>query len=160
MIRKKCLVTGGTGFIGSALTHRLVKDGYKVRVLDNNIRGEVNRLSDIINEIELVEADIRNFDSVNKACKNVDVIFHLAYINGTEFFYTKPELVLDIAVRGIVNILDAAIKNNIKEFILASSSEVYQTAPVVPTNESVPLSVPDPLNPRTHDYKLWKEALQ
>src|SRR4030043_190907 len=116
MSKKKCLVTGGTGFIGSALVHRLVSDGYAVRVLDNNSRGKARRLNDIINKIELVEADIRDFNLVNEACKGIDVVFHLAYINGTEFFYSKPELVLEVAVKGIINILEASIKNGIKEF--------------------------------------------
>src|SRR4030042_2122687 len=148
MSKKKFLVTGGTGFIGSALVHRLVSDGYAVRVLDNNSRGKARRLNDIINKSELVEADIRDFNLVNEACKGIDVVFHLAYINGTEFFYSKPELVLEVAVKGIINILEASIKNGIKEFVLASSSEVYQTAAVIPTDESVALSVPDPSNPR------------
>ena len=63
-------------------------------------------------------------------------------------FYTKPELVLDIGIKGIVNVIEASISKGIKDFVLASSSEVYQTPPVVPTSENVPLVVPDPLNPR------------
>ena len=83
MKTKKYLVTGGTGFIGSALVRRLVKEGYAVRVLDNDIRGAVERLKDIKDKIEIVKADIRNFDEVQKACKNVDSVIHLAYINGS-----------------------------------------------------------------------------
>ena len=72
MKRKKYLVTGGTGFIGSALVKRLVKEGYDVRVLDNDIRGAAERLKDVKDKIELVKADIRNLEEVQKACKNVD----------------------------------------------------------------------------------------
>jgi nucleoside-diphosphate-sugar epimerase len=85
---------------------------------------------------------------VADACKGISSIMHLAYLNGTEFFYSKPDLVLDIAVKGMVNILDGAILHNVPEFVLASSSETYQTPPVVPTPEDVPLVVPDVLNPR------------
>lgn len=145
---KKYLVTGGTGFIGSALVHRLVEEGNVVRVLDNNLRGVPERLNDIAKKIELIQADIRDANAVQDACKGIDCVCHLAYVNGTEFFYTKPELVLDIGVKGIVNIIDGCIKENVKDFILASSSEVYQTPPKIPTDETVPLSVPDPLNPR------------
>lgn len=145
---KKFLVTGGTGFIGSALVKRLVKEGNSVRVLDNNLRGVASRLRDVADSIEVAEADIRDPAAVQNACKGIDCVCHLAYLNGTEYFYSKPELVLDIGVKGMVNVLEACISNGVKEFILASSSEVYQTPPVVPTPETVPLVVPDPLNPR------------
>lgn len=148
MKTKKYLVTGGTGFIGSALVKRLVKDGYKVRVLDNDIRGTKERLSSVSGKIEFVKADIRDAKAVQNACKNVDSVVHLAYINGTEYFYKMPELVLEVGVKGIVNVISACIKENVKELILASSSEVYQTPPKVPTDEHTPMSIPDPLNPR------------
>lgn len=145
---KRYLVTGGSGFIGSALVHRLVRNGHYVRVLDNHLRGVPSRLEDISQNITLVEADIRDASAVRGACKNIDSVCHLAYLNGTEFFYTKPELVLDIGVKGIVNVIDACINEKVKELIVASSSEVYQNPPAVPTPEEVPMTVPDPLNPR------------
>ena len=134
MKKKTYLITGGTGFIGNALVKRLVKEGHKVRVFDNNIRGIPERLKDVYGKIELVNGDIRNLQDVEKACKNVDSVIHLAYINGTEYFYKMPELVLEVAVKGIINVIDSCIKNNVKELILASSSEVYQNAPKVPTD--------------------------
>jgi len=155
MENKKYLVTGGTGFIGSALVKRLVKEGCNVRVLDNCSRGKAQRLDEVIKDIEFIEGDIRDLDVVKKACNGVDSVFHLAFVNGTEFFYTKPELVLDVGVKGMVNVLDACIQEEIKELVVASSSEVYQTPPVVPTPETVPLSIPDPLNPR-YSYATGK----
>ena len=148
MKNKKYLITGGTGFIGSSLVKRLVKDGYSVRVLDNNIRGAKERLEDVYDKIEFVEADVRDVDAVREACEGMDSIIHLAYINGTEYFYKFPELVLEVAVKGIMNVIDGGIKENVKELVLASSSEVYQTAEKIPTDENVPLTVPNPLNPR------------
>lgn len=145
---KKYLVTGGAGFIGSALVQRLVKEGYRVRVLDNDSRGSVDKLGEAAEKIEIVHGDIRDAETVRSACKGVDSVCHLAYINGTEFFYTKPEVVLDVGVKGIVNVIDGCIKEGIRELILASSSEVYQTPLKIPTDETEPLSIPDPLNPR------------
>lgn len=145
---KKYLVTGGSGFIGSALVKRLLKEGYAVRVLDNNSRGNLRRLEDVFDQIEFLEGDICDQGVVSNACKGVDGVFHLAYINGTEFFYTKPDLILEVGVKGMMNVLDACREHQIKELILASSSEVYQKAPVIPTDETTPLIVPDPLNPR------------
>ena len=145
---KKYLVTGGTGFIGSALVKRLVKEGHTVRVLDNDIRGAAGRLNDVADKIEIMKADIRDAGDVQKACKGMDSVIHLAYINGTEYFYKMPELVLEVGVKGIVNVIDGCIKEGIKELIVAASSEVYQTPEKIPTDETAPLSVPDPLNPR------------
>ena len=58
---KRYLITGGSGFIGSALVKRLVKDGLYVRVLDNNIRGVESRLNSVANDIDFVKADIRDY---------------------------------------------------------------------------------------------------
>ena len=148
MKNKKILVTGGAGFMGSSLVKKLLEKNLEVRVLDNYQRGNGFRLNDIRNKIDFIEGDIRDEKIVEKACKGIDTVFHLAYLNGTEFFYTKPDIVLDIAVKGMTNIIDSSIKNNISEFFLASSSEVYQTPDHTPTTEDVSLIIPDILNPR------------
>ncbi len=142
------LVTGGTGFIGSALVRRLLRDGYDVRVLDDDSRGRASRLADLSADVDWVRADIRDGDAVQRACRGVDSVCHLAFLNGTEYFYSKPDLVLDIGVKGIVHVIDGCMKEGVRELMVASSSEVYQTPPSTPTDETVPLSIPDPLNPR------------
>lgn len=155
------LVTGGTGFLGSALVRALVARGDRVRTLDDDSRGSRHRLIDMAGSVEIVPGDVRDAETVRRAVRGVDVVCHLAAINGTEFFYTKPELVLEVAVKGIVNVIDACLADKVRELALVSSSEVYQHAPVVPTDERVPLSVPDPLNPR-YSYgggKLISELL-
>ncbi len=78
----------------------------------------------------------------------MDEVHHLAFVNGTEFFYSAPELVLDVGVKGMINVIDACRAEGVGKLILASSSEVYQTPPHVPTDETAPLVVPDPTNPR------------
>ena len=130
------------------MVKRLVKDGYDVRVLDSNIRGVESRLNSVADSIEFLEVDIRDYNQVSKAFKGIDVVHHLAYINGTEYFYSMPEVVLEVAVKGMMNVLDACIENGIKEMYVASSSETYQTPESVPTPETERLIVPDPLNPR------------
>ncbi len=140
------LVTGGAGFIGRALVHRLVRAGHHVRVLDDFSRGRRRVTADL--EVDLVDGDVRDPNTVNRACRGVDAVWHLAAVNGTEFFYSKPEIVLEVGVKGIVNVIDAMLRHDVAELFVASSSEVYQTPPHVPTDERVPLSIPDPLNPR------------
>jgi len=146
------LVTGGTGFIGSALVRGLLARGAMVRSLDNDTRGTRSRLETSFvssaGRLELWEGDIRELAAVRQAAEGMTSVIHLAYVNGTEFFYSKPDLVLEVAVKGMLNVLDACLETGIRDLVLASSSEVYQTPPAVPTDESAPLSVPDVLNPR------------
>ena len=152
---KSYLVTGGSGFLGSALVRRLVPLGCRVRVLDNNLRGHVGRLQAVHGEFEFIEGDIRDPEAVERAVKGMDSVCHLAFVNGTEYFYSRPELVLDVGVKGIVNVVDACLKHGIGELIVASSSEVYHEPHTVPTDETVPLCIPDPLNPR-YSYAAGK----
>src|ERR1019366_5417223 len=91
---------------------------------------------------------IRDAAAVDAAAQGTDEVHHLAFVNGTEFFYSAPDLVLDVGVRGMTNVIDACRKHGIGRLVLASSSEVYQTPPHIPTDESAPLVVPDPQNPR------------
>ena len=148
MSSQRVLITGGSGFIGSALVKELLKDGCKVRVLDDNSRGAPRRLADVKRDIEFIAGDIRDATVVHSAMRGVDEVHHLAFVNGTEFFYSAPELVLDVGVKGMVNVIDACRAAGVRRLILASSSEVYQSPPRVPTDESAPLIVPDPHNPR------------
>ena len=145
---RQFLVTGGSGFLGAALVRRLVLEGHRVRIFDNGFRSGFERLKDIENQIETISGDIRDLESVSAAIEGVDSVIHLAAINGTKYFYEKPELVLDVGVRGMLNILEGCKKHNVGDLVLASSSEVYQTPPQIPTDETTPLIVPDVLNPR------------
>ncbi len=145
---RKILVTGGTGFIGSALVKGLLEAGAVVRSLDNDSRGAIAKLGTAQHEIQRVTGDVRDPHVVREAVRGMDSVCHLAYVNGTEFFYSKPEVILEVAVKGMMNVLDACLAEGVRDLILASSSEVYQASPVIPTDESTPLSVPDVLNPR------------
>jgi nucleoside-diphosphate-sugar epimerase len=148
MSARRVLVTGGSGFIGSALVKALVRHGDAVRVFDDNSRGALRRLREVEGEVEFVGGDIRDPAAVDAALRGIDEVHHLAFVNGTATFYSAPDLVLDVGVKGIVNVIDGCRHWNVGRLILASSSEVYQSPPQVPTDESVPLVVPDPLNPR------------
>ena len=148
MNKKTYLITGGTGFLGSNIAKALVAENQKVIIFDNNYRGSINKIEDFKNKVKFIRGDIRNKNNLTKATKKVNAVIHLAYINGTKFFYSKPDLVLEVAVKGIVNVFDACIKNNVKELYLASSSEVYQTPIKVPTDETEMLKIPDIHNPR------------
>ena len=148
MSAQRVLVTGGSGFIGSALVKALVRHGDRVRVFDDNSRGALRRLQEVEADVEFVAGDIRDPAAVDAAMRGIDEVHHLAFVNGTAKFYSAPELVLDVGVKGMVNVIDACRHWNVGRLVLASSSEVYQTPPQVPTDERAPLVVPDPTNAR------------
>lgn len=148
MTARRFLVTGGQGFIGSALVRRLLASGHEVSVIDNNSRGSDAGLRDLAGRYKLWFGSVCDAELVAEAVAGVDAIVHLAAINGTEFFYSKPEQVLDVGVRGMLNLIDACRRHGVGELIVASSSEVYQTPAEVPTDETAPLVIPDITNPR------------
>jgi len=147
-VSARVLVTGGSGFIGSALVKALLRAGETVRVLDDNSRGALRRLREVESDVDFVNGDIRDAAAVDAAMRGIDEVHHLAFVNGTATFYSAPDLVLDVGVKGIVNVIDGCRRHGVGRLILASSSEVYQSPPHVPTDERAPLVVPDPLNPR------------
>lgn len=146
----KYLVTGGTGFIGRSLVHALLVQGNQVRIYDNDSRGSFFKLKEDLENpnLEFMWGDIRDETKVAAACQGMDSILHLSFVNGTEFFYKKPELVLDVGVRGILAVLAGCQKAGVRELVTMSSSEVYQTPPRIPTDEEVPLVIPNVHNPR------------
>lgn len=144
----KVLVTGGTGFIGSYLVKRLIKEGLEVRVFDNNLRGNLGRLENHKTDFEYIDGDVCDYEQVHEATRNVDTVFHLAFINGTDNFYKRPDKVLEVGVKGAIHTLDAAMDLGVKNYIVTSSSEVYQEPTQIPTDESQRIIIPDINNPR------------
>jgi nucleoside-diphosphate-sugar epimerase len=141
------LITGGAGFIGSNLARRLISQGHDVTVLDRFSRGKSERLPA---EVIQIKGDICDPSVVLCAVGRCDVVWHLAYVQGTQTFYADPKDVIDVALLGIINVLRACELQQDKDLVLVSSSEVYQNPPegMFPTDETVPLSVPDVTNPR------------
>lgn len=147
-MKTRAVVTGGSGFIGAHLVKHLVRKGWSVRVIDNLARGDQSRLQPVLDDIEIFNIDVRDEDAVTKAVSGADVVMHLAAINGTENFYTQPELVLDVGIRGALAVVNACRQANVPDLVLASSAEVYQTPALVPTDENIALTLPNSLNPR------------
>jgi UDP-glucose 4-epimerase len=144
----KIAITGAGGFIGAYLTRRLGRDGHRVLAIDNYLRGRRSRLHSAPGEIEQIDLDVRDKEGLTRVLGGVDVMFHLAAVNGTENFYLQPALVLDVGVRGALAVCEACIEAGVPNLIVASSAEVYQTPAQVPTPETIEMIIPDPLNPR------------
>jgi nucleoside-diphosphate-sugar epimerase len=141
------LVTGGCGFIGSAIINRLRERREKCAALDNFSRSSPGGK-------DAYFLDVRDARSTRDAFGGADEIIHAAFINGTKTFYEKPDEVLEVGVKGIVNVLDACRFHKIKRLTLISSSEVCRAQLVLPS-EQIPLVIPDPYNPR-YSYSAGK----
>lgn len=140
----KILVTGGLGFIGRGLTEALAAGGHEVWALDNGWRSDAEAPAGV----QPINADVRDASAVSDAVAGKEVVVHLAAIQGTANFYEMPELVLDVNVRGVLNVADACATRGVRRLVFSSSSEVYGVPEQFPTPESAALIVPDPLNPR------------
>jgi UDP-glucose 4-epimerase len=130
---KRVLITGGAGFIGSNLAHRLVELGASVSVFDLmesnpevGIHFNANNLEGIRDKIELIRGDIRNFNEISEAIKGKDVIFHCAAHTSHPKSMKHPEISLDITCRGSINVLEAIRKFNqgVKIVYLGTSSQI------------------------------------
>ena len=142
----KILVTGGTGFIGSHLLDRLMKEDNEVVVLDNFFSGKIKNVKRHLDSknFHLTEGDVRNSDDVKEAIKDVEAVFHLAAIVSVPLSIENPLLVNNVNVRGTLNLLKASSKADVDRFIFASSCAVYGEADILPINEQHPTS---PISP-------------
>ncbi len=125
----KTLVTGGAGFIGSNLVEGLVEKGHDVLVLDNFFLGRKDNLKKVLDKVEVVSGDLRDFDLLKKVTKDVDVIFNQAAASSSPMFKEKLREAVAVNVDGFVNILNAAKENCVKKVIYASTSSVYGNSP-------------------------------
>ncbi len=144
---KKVLVTGAGGFIGSHLTEQLVAAGAKVSAFVRyNSKGNWGWLenSPVKKDITVVLGDIRDYDSVKGAVKDVQVIFHLAALIGIPYSYQSPLAYIKTNIEGTYNILQAARELGVEKVIQTSTSEVYGTARFVPIHEEHPLQPQSP----------------
>jgi UDP-N-acetylglucosamine 4-epimerase len=132
------LVTGGAGFIGSHIAEYLLKNNaQRVRVLDNMANGFRSNLEILnkYNAFEFIEGDIRNLETCRKACEGINYVSHQAALGSVPRSIKEPYNTNDVNVGGFVNILKAAVENNVKQFVYASSSSVYGDEPTLPKKE-------------------------
>lgn len=129
------LVTGGAGFIGSHLVEALVKEGARVRVLDDFSTGKEENLKEFIDKIELIRGDIRDRQLCLKACQGVEVVLHQAALASVPRSVAEPVLAHEVNLTGTLNLLLAAAQTGVRSFVFASSSAVYGDDPLFPKQE-------------------------
>jgi UDP-glucose 4-epimerase len=146
------LVTGGAGFIGSHITDRLLADGHRVRILDNFSTGKQENIPDSA-DVEVVTGDVGDYDTVQQAMSQVDIVFHEAAIASVPETVGNPLASERVNYRGTLNILEAARHANVKRVMFACSAAVYGDLPELPKREDMHIK---PLSPYAVD-KLASE---
>ena len=123
---KSILVTGGAGYIGSVLTHKLVESGYNVRIIDSLIYGK-DGIFDLIsnNSVELIEKDIRDEKTLNEVVKEIDCVIHLAAIVGDPLCKKIPKAAKQINEDATKKLVTVSKKQGVKRFIFASTCSNY-----------------------------------
>lgn len=145
--KKRVLITGAGGFIGSHLTERMVELGAATRAFVHyNAQASWGWLNEspYKKDIEAVAGDICDRDSVQAAMKGVDIVFHLAALIAIPYSYHAPVSYIRTNVEGSLNIFQAARAADVERVVHTSTSEVYGTAQYVPINENHPLQGQSP----------------
>lgn len=138
------LVTGGGGFIGSHVVDELLARGHAVKVLDNFSTGRRENAAHFIDDIELVEGDVRSYERATTAVRNADVVIHLAALPSVPRSVQDPLTTTEVNVTGTLNVLLAARDLNVRRVVLASSSSVYGANDFLPKHEGL---IPQPISP-------------
>lgn len=147
LAKKRVLVTGADGFIGSHLVEALAARGYEVTALSQyNSFNYWGWLEDVAckDRIKVVNGDIRDPHFCKEITRDIDTVFHLAALIAIPYSYVAPDSYVDVNVRGTLNICQAAKENGVSRVIHTSTSEVYGTAQYVPIDEKHPLQPQSP----------------
>ena len=140
----KYLVTGGAGFIGSNIAARLLENGDSVRILDNFSTGRRENLETLKADAEIIEGDIRDIATTEKAVKGIDYVLHQAALPSVPRSVKDPLTSNAVNVDGTLYLLEAAKNAGVKKFVMASSSSVYGESEELPKHEKM---MPAPLSP-------------
>ena len=134
---KKVLITGGAGFIGSHVSELLLNKGYKIIIIDNFATGRLENLKKLNkSKIKIINADVSNYNKIEKNFKNIEYVFHLAALADIVPSIEEPDKYFKSNVTGTLNILKASKKHNVKKVIYAASASCYGIVRKFPTNEN------------------------
>jgi nucleoside-diphosphate-sugar epimerase len=145
MPSQKYLVTGGAGFIGSALVRTLLgRTQSKVAVVDNLLTGHEENLREVLGQVEWHRIDIRDGTALEPVLRGVDTVFHLAAIPSVPRSIDDPVPSHEVNIDGTFNVLDAARRAGVRRVVYAASSSAYGDTEVLPKTEAM---LPQPLSP-------------
>jgi nucleoside-diphosphate-sugar epimerase len=138
------LVTGGAGFIGSSIAEALLSSGERVRILDDFSTGRRENIASLPGRVELVEGTITDPETVSRAMRGAEIVFHQAAIPSVIRSIENPQATVLVGVQGTTVVLDAARHARVKRVIFAASSAAYGDTPTLPKVETME---PKPLSP-------------
>ena len=141
---QRILVTGGAGFIGSHLVRALLERGDRVRIIDNFSTGNRANLSGLEDDIEVVEGELRSYERVHNAMRDVDLVFHQGALPSVPRSVQDPLTTSAVNIEGTLNVLLAARDQGARRVVFASSSSVYGRQDSLPLVET---ARPDPISP-------------
>lgn len=136
---KKYLITGGAGFIGSNLARYVLEKGCEVVVLDNFSTGKRENLEEILDRITLIEGDIRDRETVDRAVQGCSAIFHEGALGSVPRSVDDPVTSHDVNVNGTLTVLESARSAGVKRIVFAASSSAYGDQPESPKVETMPV---------------------
>lgn len=144
-MKKRSIITGGAGFIGSNLTDHLVRIGHKVIVLDNFVSGKKKNLSHIRKQdVKIIKIDISKSKNLDKYFKGAHYVFHLAALAQIIPSIKNPKKYFKNNVIGTLRVVEAAKRAKIKKFVYAASSSCYGTPKKLPTSEKDKIDLKNP----------------
>jgi UDP-glucose 4-epimerase len=150
---ERYLVTGGAGFIGSHLVEALLRQGQTVLVLDNFDTGSRSNLEGMDGNLEIIESTIEDLETLRRAMKNVDYVFHEAARGSVPRSIQDPLATHQVNITGTLNVLMAARDAGVRRVVCASSSSVYGETVELPKRETM---LPSPKSP----YAISKLTLE
>lgn len=160
MSELRILVTGGAGFLGSSLCHSLIGKGHKVVALDSLFRGTKDNLSEVLDDdnFTFIHDDVREVEALDSAVEvlgGLDLVFHLAAVNGTKWFHEAAHSVIDVNINGTLRTLELAMAHDAR-YVLASSPEAFGEAPEQPIRDGNMMQFTDPAKHQRHSYGASK----
>lgn len=148
-MKKKILVTGGSGFIGSHLVEKLIKLGHQVKTIIpyniDNSWGWIDSFDkNLKNNLNVITGDVCDTSLMLKETKKIDIVFHLAALISIPYSYKSPLSYINTNILGSISALEAARLNSCELFVNTSTSEVYGSAQYTPIDERHPLNAQSP----------------
>ena len=140
--KMKALVTGGSGFIGSNVVQYLLSQGWEVRVIDDLSSGYKINLDGL--NVDFIEGDINDKETVEKACIDIDVVYHLAACVGRQKSLDDPILDSTANLLGTINVLEGMRKNNVKRIVYSSSAAIFGELETLTIDENHPQNADSP----------------